>query len=549
MKRLLVSLALAGLVQLPVGVSDWPIDGPLGSGPALAQVEDDRPRPRQSERDDDDDDDRPRPRQSGDDDDDDDRPRPRQSGGNDDDDDDGSSPRPPSSDDDDDDDRGDAPRPRATADDDDDRAPRPRQPSRDDDDDDQRPRSPASDDDPGPEPEARPVNAPQPPAPRRDPPPEPLAEQVADEIVALDLSAVDLAILLEQGFAIIEETVLDDIGIISHRLRVPADLDLADARAAVRALPTGQDADFNHFYRSEQDVVAASAPETSALARPCDGMHCPAFEQIGWPLGQSDGSSCSVDTVSIGIVDTGLNADHETFANASIELVRISDAELEPSRAVHGTAVAALLVGSPLSRSPGLLPNVRLHAVDVFHRDRGDERSDVFSLIRGLDHLGDTGVRVINLSLAGPPNAVLEEAIRRLVDERGIVVVAAAGNEGPRADPVYPAAYPGVIAVTAVDTRNNVYRRAGQGDHIDLAAPGVEVWTAASISGARSKTGTSFAAPFVTAAVALLLEREPALTPDAIAARLASDAEDLGDVGFDPVFGHGLLSIQLDCDD
>ena len=93
-------------------------------------------------------------------------------------------------------------------------------------------------------------------------------------------------------------------------------------------------------------------------------------------------------------------------------------------------------------------------------------------------------------------------------------MIAAAGNDGPRAEPAYPAAYDSVIAVTAVDRSGTIYRRAIRGAHVDLAAQGVEVWTAASVKGARWKTGTSFAAPYVTAAVALWLQHDPMLTPE-----------------------------------
>ncbi|MDO5643749.1 MAG: S8 family serine peptidase, partial [Paracoccus sp. (in: a-proteobacteria)] len=175
-----------------------------------------------------------------------------------------------------------------------------------------------------------------------------------------------------------------------------------------------------------------------------------------------------------------------------------------------------------------------------------DERADAFALIEALDWLAHEGARIINLSLAGPENALLAEKVAAL-EAGGVLLVAAAGNGGPRAAAAYPAAYETVLAVTAVDRRAQVYPRAGRGAHIDLAAPGVDVWTAASISGARTKTGTSFAAPFVTAAAALLLEAEPTLGPAALRDRLRASARDLGETGPDPVFGHGLLSAPAPC--
>ena len=104
-----------------------------------------------------------------------------------------------------------------------------------------------------------------------------------------------------------------------------------------------------------------------------------------------------------------------------------------------------------------------------------------------------------------------------------------------------------MLAVTAVDRRAQVYRRAGRGEHIDIAAPGVDVWTAASISGARPRTGTSFAAPFVTAAAALMVQAEPELTPAQLRERLRLSTRDLGAEGPDAVFGHGLLVPPQGC--
>src|SRR3546814_9491455 len=100
----------------------------------------------------------------------------------------------------------------------------------------------------------------------------------------------------------------------------------------------------------------------------------------------------------------------------------------------------------------------------------------------------------------------------RLTVERaragGMRLVAAAGNEGPHAAPVFPAGYPSVLAVTAVDASLQPYRHANRGDYIDLAAPGVDVWSARRGQGGRYNSGTSFAAPFVAAAAALVLRSE-----------------------------------------
>jgi subtilisin family serine protease len=229
-----------------------------------------------------------------------------------------------------------------------------------------------------------------------------------------------------------------------------------------------------------------------------------------------------------------------------IETIRLGKGDLPESARQHGTAVAALLVGSAESRTPGLLPGGELVAVDAFQRNGNDDRSAVYDLVRAIDLLAGKGVLVINMSLTGPANLLLERTVE-MATQREIVLVAAAGNGGPRAAPLYPGAYGEVIAVTAIDRRKNAYRRAGAGDHIDIAAPGVQVWTAASVKGASSKTGTSFAAPFVTAAAAMIKAANPQLKADEVEALLRQGAEDLGKPGKDPVFGWGLLNARTIC--
>ncbi|MEZ5754531.1 MAG: S8 family serine peptidase [Paracoccaceae bacterium] len=398
------------------------------------------------------------------------------------------------------------------------------------------------------------------------PPPPPVA--APDEIVVTDLAPEALVQLQAEGFSLIEEVALSLADLRLARLRVPPALGLEAARARVRGLPGGEDADFNHFYRPEQGAAQAATagwaaetiPETipaAAAAAACAHENCGAFTLIGWPAER--GETCRV-TVPVGVIDTGVNAAHEILAGARMEVIRLTPEGADASQAVHGTAVASLLVGAEGSRVPGLIPEAEIIAVDVFSDIRGDERADVPSLLRGLELLAGRGVGVMNLSLAGPENRVLTVALDALTGpgdaaeamagetgKTGPLIVAAAGNGGPEAAPAWPAAHPGVLAVTAVDGRGRIYRAAQRGDHVDLAAPGVGLLAATSIRGARGKTGTSYAVPFVTAAAAVMLSRDPGLGPRGVAAALSDTARDLGAEGRDPIFGAGLLDTTALC--
>jgi hypothetical protein len=363
----------------------------------------------------------------------------------------------------------------------------------------------------------------------------PVRTEAPAEIVALGLSPDDLTVLAGEGYTVLQQDTVVRTGATVVRLGVPAGTTLEAARDRVRAANPAATADFNHLYRP---VQAGEAP--------CETLSCPQAQLVAWPVAPGAAGTCGAGA-RIGIVDTGINPEHEALSAAALRLLPfdLGRPDAAASGRQHGTAVAALLLAAASTRAPGLLPDAEVYAVDVFFRGGAggaadDERTDAFSLVRGLDQVSAQPITVLNLSLAGPANEALRAMVEAIVAD-GIVVVAAVGNDGPQAPPLYPAAYPGVIGVTAVDSGGRAFRRAGRGDHVDLAAPGVEVWTAASISGAKPVTGTSFAAPFVTAAVALVQAGRSLKGHDAVLEALAATAEDLGEPGRDAVYGAGLL--------
>jgi subtilisin family serine protease len=180
----------------------------------------------------------------------------------------------------------------------------------------------------------------------------------------------------------------------------------------------------------------------------------------------------------------------------------------------------------------------------VFHQSpRGESIGAAADLARAIDWLMAQKTPVINMSLAGPPNAILEAAVRRAQD-RGHIVVAAVGNAGPAARPQYPAAYAGVVGVTAIDDNGRVYRRAVRGQHVDFAAPGVAVAAASPAGPDSAVSGTSFAAPYVAAALALRHTALDPLSAQRAVADLARESADLGDPGQDPVYGFGAVPLR-----
>jgi subtilisin family serine protease len=188
----------------------------------------------------------------------------------------------------------------------------------------------------------------------------------------------------------------------------------------------------------------------------------------------------------------------------------------------------------------GIAPSARLFAVHAFSSSATNSESTTFNILKGLDWASNQNVRIINMSFAGPKDPSLERSLKAAYD-KGIVLIAAAGNAGPKSPPLYPGADPSVIAVTATDVDDKIFSGANRGKYVSVAAPGVDILVPAPDGAYQLTTGTSVAAAEVSGIVALLLERNPKLTPANVRQILTTSAKRLAPGERDDNFGSGLV--------
>ncbi|MBL8551032.1 MAG: S8 family serine peptidase [Hyphomonadaceae bacterium] len=331
-------------------------------------------------------------------------------------------------------------------------------------------------------------------------------EQVLrSEILAINPSEPALAQAIAQGFTQLRASGGDALGVRIVVLRSPEGMGtLAALDMLSQADPHGV-YELNHVFDPSQGESSGDA----IASQP------PAHDGAG---------------LKIGMIDAGLDRTHPALASARIEARGFVGAAA-PSP--HGTAVASLLVGEDDDFS-GCAPGAALFAADVF----GDsaEGGSAEAIANALAWMAEQGVGVVNISLVGPPNRALDAVCRAMV-ARGLIIVAAVGNEGPTSPVGFPAACPGVVAVTAVDADNRIYLSANRGPQVAFAALGVNVEAAVDEGAYEELSGTSFAAPIVAA---LLARRAPANATQAVA-QLSRAALDLGAPGRDVVYGYGLV--------
>lgn len=206
--------------------------------------------------------------------------------------------------------------------------------------------------------------------------------------------------------------------------------------------------------------------------------------------------------VSIGIIDTDVS-NQAALSSPNFKAKRFVADNEKASSNDHGSAVAAIIAGSGLGFE-GLAQGAAFRSAGVMKEVApGINATNTLLVAQALDWMLSEKVQVVNMSLGAADDQVLAAVIKK-AQAAGATIVAAAGNGGPQAAPTYPAAYPGVIGVTAIDARRGLYTRANRGSYIAIAAPGVDVWVPVSSEAGKGKymSGTSFAAPFVAGAVA-----------------------------------------------
>ena len=242
--------------------------------------------------------------------------------------------------------------------------------------------------------------------------------------------------------------------------------------------------------------------------------------------------------MTVAVIDSGVDASHPALKHANLTLIDAVNGGVKGPDA-HGTAVTGIIAAS--GDLVGIAPGAKIIAVRAFAPERlgTPPVTTATTLARAVDLAFSQGARIFNMSFAGRREPLLIDMIDAAYAQ-GAVFVAAAGNEGPNAPPAYPAAHDKVIAITATDESDALYDQANRGGYVLAAAPGVDILAPVTGQGFDYLSGTSFAAAHVTGIIALLMERNPQLSPESVREALVGSAHDLGPTGKDPEFGAGL---------
>jgi hypothetical protein len=276
---------------------------------------------------------------------------------------------------------------------------------------------------------------------------------------------------------------------------------------------------FRYVLQDQKAALTAGDPGQYAVAE----LRLPEAHKL------ADGAN-----ITIAVIDSGIDVKHPELANSIADSFDALGSKEGPH--VHGTGVAGAIVSH--ARLMGSAPAARILAIRAFGKVSSGAESTSFVILKGMDYAAAHGAQIVNMSFAGPKDALIERGIAALAG-KGIVMVAAAGNAGAKSPPLYPAANANVIAISATDAQDKLFTASNRGGYIAVAAPGVDLFLPAPEEKYQITSGTSFSAAYVSGLAGLMLERNPALKPDELRAILMKTARDLGSPGRDDLFGAG----------
>ncbi len=230
--------------------------------------------------------------------------------------------------------------------------------------------------------------------------------------------------------------------------------------------------------------------------------------------------------ILIALIDSEVDAKHPDLDGTVVKSFDALGGEEKPHQ--HGTAMAGAIAAH--GKLSGIAQGPELLAARAFGDSAGAATGTSFAIYKSLQWAADNSARIVNMSFAGPADPDFHRLLAAAYD-KGMVLIAAAGNAGPNSAPLYPAADPDVIAVTATDSNDNLFNMANRAPYIHVAAPGVEILALAPDDSYQITTGTSVAAAHVSGIAALLLERKPSLKPEEIRAIMTTTGKPLGSGG------------------
>lgn len=326
------------------------------------------------------------------------------------------------------------------------------------------------------------------------------------ELVGVDVAPGTVTAAEARGFRVIGRERLETLGREILRLATPEGMSAPDARRVLMEIDPDATVDLVHYY----------------------GLSLTATGRGRRVRARSVAAAPPARAISVGVIDTAV-AQHQGLGGARIVPWAAGNQAAAPVD--HGTAVASLIAREG---------QATIYSANIFRGGTARPFTSADVIAEALEWQLAQGVQTINMSLAGPRNVILDRLIRDAIGG-GRIVVAAAGNGGPTAPPAYPAAVPGVIAVTAVDGNLRIYRYANRGRYITVAARGVDVVAANAPAGGFARfSGTSFATPHIAGWLARC--RAEGNNAATCTARLRSAARDIGEAGFDDIFGYGFIA-------